>query len=98
MTFRVVRSNIISCSYFNTINPVCPDGADVCDDSHMKGPRGQKIDWSGIDGGWYTMVKDDTAHLHVNVRVTASLPEEFLDRQLITALSVLSEGTLSASK
>ena len=44
------------------------------------------------------MVKDDTAHLHVNVRVTASLPEEFLDRQLITALSVLSEGTLSASK
>ena len=70
----------------------------MCDDPHMKGLRGQKIDWSGIDGGWYNMVKDDTVNLHVNVRVTASLPEEFLDRQLITALSVLSEGTLSASK
>ena len=58
----------------------------------MKGLRGQKIDWSGIDGGWYNMVKDDTVNLHVNVRVTAPLPEEFPDRQLITGLSVLSEG------
>ena len=64
----------------------------MCDDPHMKGLRGQKIDWSGIDGGWYNMVKDDTVNLHVNVRVTAPLPEEFPDRQLITGLSVLSEG------
>ena len=64
----------------------------MCDDPHMKGLRGQKIDWSGIDGGWYSMVKDDDAGLHVNVRLTAPLPEEFPDRQLVTGLSVLFEG------
>ena len=64
----------------------------MCDDPHMKGLRGQKIDWSGIDGEWYNMVKDDNAGFHVNVRVTAPLREEFPDRQLITGLSVLSEG------
>lgn len=64
----------------------------MCDDPHMKGLRGQKIDWSRIDGGWYNMVKDDDAHLHVNVRLTAPLPEEFPDRQLITGLRILSEG------
>ena len=58
----------------------------------MKGLRGQKIDWSGVDGAWYNMVKDSDAGLHVNVRVTAPLPEEFPDRQLITGLSVMSEG------
>lgn len=58
----------------------------------MKGLRGQKIDWSGIDGGWYNLIKDDDAHLHVNVRLTAPLPEAFPDRQLVTAVSVLSEG------
>ena len=64
----------------------------MCDDPHMKGLRGQKIDWSGIDVGWYNMLTDIDAGLHVNVRVTAPLPEEFPDRQLITGLSVLSEG------
>ena len=53
---------------------------------------GQRIDWSGVDGGWYSLVKDDHADLHVNVRVTAPLPEEFPDRQLITAVSILSRG------
>ena len=77
---------------FNTLAAVCPDGADMCDDPHMKGLRGQKIDWSGIDGGWYNMVKDGDADLLVNIRLTAPLPEEFPDRQLITGLSVLSEG------
>ena len=64
----------------------------MCDDPHMKGLRGQKIDWSGVDGGWYAMIKDDDSHLHVNVLLTAPLPENFPDRQLITGLSVLSEG------
>ena len=58
----------------------------------MIGLRGQKIDWSGIDGAWYTLIRDDDVSLHVNVRLTAPLPEEFPDRQLITGLSVLSEG------
>ena len=48
----------------------------MCDDPHMKGLRGQKIDWSGIDGGWYKMLTDIDAGLHVNVRVTAPPPEE----------------------
>eukprot|EP00903_Cladosiphon_okamuranus_P014901 g13798.t1 len=61
-------------------------------DPHMKGLRGQKIDWSGVDGGWYSMIKDDDAELDINLRLTAPLPDEFPDRQLITGLSVLSEG------
>ena len=77
---------------FDPITAVCPGGTDMCDDPHMKGLRGQKIDWSGIDGGWYNMVKDGGADLLVNIRLTAPLPEEFPDRQLITGLSVLSEG------
>lgn len=58
----------------------------------MTGLRGQKIDWSGVDGGWYCLVKDDDINLQVNVRLTAPLPHEFPDRQLITGLSILSEG------
>ncbi|CAM9261580.1 unnamed protein product [Ectocarpus sp. 13 AM-2016] len=58
----------------------------------MKGLKGQKIDWSGVDGGWYCLVKDDDADLRVNIRLTAPLPEEFPERQLITGLSVISGG------
>ena len=76
----------------NVTNAVCPDGSDMCDDPHMRGLRGQKIDWSGVDGAWYNMIKDEGVSLHVNVRLTAPLPQEFPDRQLITGLSVLSEG------
>ena len=73
-------------------NTTCPDGADLCDDPHMKGLRGQKIDWSGVDGAWYNMIRDEEVDLYVNVRLTAPLPEEFPDRQLITGLGLLSEG------
>ena len=58
----------------------------------MRGLRGQRIDWSGVDGGWYSMIKDDSNDLNINVRVTAPLPDEFPDRQLMTSLSVISEG------
>ncbi|CAM9929053.1 unnamed protein product, partial [Ectocarpus sp. 12 AP-2014] len=71
---------------------VCPNGDSDCGDPHMAGLRGQKIDWSGVDGGWYSLVKDDSADLDVNVRVTAPLPEEFPNRQLMTGFTVLSEG------
>lgn len=57
----------------------------------MTGLHGQRFDWSGVDGGWYSMVKDDIADLNINVRLTAPLPEEFPDRQLMTSLSVMSE-------
>ncbi|CAM9454811.1 unnamed protein product, partial [Ectocarpus sp. 8 AP-2014] len=53
--------------------PACGDGIDLCDDPHMKGLSGQKIDWSGVNGGWYCLVKDDDADLHVNVLLTAPL-------------------------
>eukprot|EP00903_Cladosiphon_okamuranus_P022268 g20475.t1 len=70
----------------------CSSGDYVCDDPHMYGLRGQRIDWSGVDGGWYSLIKDDNADLNINVRLTAPLPEEFPDRQLMTGLAVLSEG------
>ena len=58
----------------------------MCRDSHMHGLRGQQMDWSGIDNSWYFMVSDDTGSINVNVRLNASLREEFPDRQLITGL------------
>eukprot|EP00752_Nemacystus_decipiens_P016831 g15063.t1 len=58
----------------------------------MQGLGGQRIDWSGVDGGWYSLVKDDNADLNINVRLTAPLPDEFPGRQLMTSLAVLSEG------
>ena len=57
----------------------------------MQGLRGQRIDWSGVNGGWYSLVTDSKANLHVNVRLTAPLPDDFPDRQLITGLSIVSD-------
>ena len=58
----------------------------------MQGLRGQKFEWSGVDGGWYSMVKDEDADIYVNVRVTAPLPDEFPNRQLATGLSIFSKA------
>ena len=58
----------------------------------MQGLGGQRIDWSGIDGGWYCLVKDEREDLHINVRVNAPLPIDFPHRQLVTAISVVSGG------
>ncbi|CAM9161747.1 unnamed protein product, partial [Ectocarpus sp. 12 AP-2014] len=52
-------------------------GGEVKGDPHMTGLRGQRINWSGVDGGWYSLIKDEDADLNVNVRVTAPLPDEF---------------------
>ena len=57
----------------------------------MQGLRGQRINWSGVDGGWYCLVKDQDADFQVNVRLTAPQPEDFPDRQLVTGLSVISD-------
>ena len=70
----------------------CMNGGSICGDPHMQGLRGQKIDWSGVDGGWYSLVSDDDAKINVNVRLTAPLPEDFPDRQLITGLGIVSMG------
>ncbi|CAM9563847.1 unnamed protein product [Sphacelaria rigidula] len=70
----------------------------MCDDPHMVGLAGQKIDWSGVDGAWYSLLSSSgegqpiSASQHatqVNVRVTAPMGEEFPDRQLVTGVSIL---------
>lgn len=58
----------------------------------MKRLRGQRIDWSGVDGGWYSLIKDYNVDLNISVRLTAPLPDAFPDRQLVTGLTVMSEG------
>ncbi|CAN0326012.1 unnamed protein product, partial [Ectocarpus fasciculatus] len=73
-------------------NEICPVGSSICDDPHMRGLRGQRINWFGVDGGWYSFVRDDDLDLNVNVKLTAPLPEEFPNRQLVTGLSVISGG------
>ncbi|CAM9782452.1 unnamed protein product [Ectocarpus sp. 12 AP-2014] len=70
----------------------CEVGGGLEGDPHMQGLRGQRINWSGVDGGWYSLIKDDDTDVDINVRVTAPLPDEFPDRQLVTSLAVLSEG------
>eukprot|EP00904_Undaria_pinnatifida_P010969 jgi/Undpi1/7001/HiC_scaffold_21.g09475.m1 len=70
----------------------CDPGTSLCGDPHMQGLLGQQIDWSGIDNSWYCMVSDVTNSINVNVRLNAPLPEEFPDRQLITGVSVISQG------
>lgn len=58
----------------------------------MHGLSGQSIDWSGVDGGWYSLVKDEEDDIHINVRLTAPLPVEFPNRQLTTGVAILSGG------
>lgn len=54
----------------------------------MVGLLGQKIDWVGEDEGWYCLISDGE-DFQLNVRVTAPMPEEFPDRQLVTGVSLL---------
>ncbi|CAN0416580.1 unnamed protein product, partial [Ascophyllum nodosum] len=71
---------------------VCACGVTVCFDPHLQGLRGQHIEWAGIDGGWYALVRDDEEDLQINVRTTSPLPHDFPERGFITGLAVLSEG------
>ena len=64
----------------------------MCYDPHLQGLRGQHIEWTGVDGGWYALVKDDKDDLQINVRTTAPLPTDFPDRQFIADVAVLSRG------
>ncbi|CAM9241198.1 unnamed protein product [Ectocarpus sp. 13 AM-2016] len=52
------------------------DGGTACGDPHMTGFLGQKFDFTGEDGGWYSVIAD--SNMNVNMRVTspvAELPE-----------------------
>ena len=68
---------------------MCDAEDDICEVPHMQGLRDQSIEWSGVDGGWYSLIKDELADLHVNIRLTAPLPDHFPDRQLVTGLGVI---------
>lgn len=59
----------------------------VVGDPHMTGFKGQKIDWKGEDGAWYVLLSD-SHDLQMTVRLTAPLPEDFPDRQLITGFAI----------
>ncbi|CAB1114560.1 unnamed protein product [Ectocarpus sp. CCAP 1310/34] len=62
----------------------------ICGDPHMTGFLGQKFDFTGEDGGWYSVIAD--SNMNVNMRVTspvADLPEI----TYITGLSVLTTDT-----
>lgn len=52
----------------------------------MTGFLEQRVDWVGVDGAWYNLIKDDD--LQLDARVTAPLSEEFPDRQLLTGFSL----------
>ncbi|CAM9723506.1 unnamed protein product, partial [Ectocarpus fasciculatus] len=49
--------------------------AGACGDPHMTGFRGQKFDFVGQDGEWYSVVSD-MPDLQVNMRVTSPVPAE----------------------
>lgn len=72
-----------------------PATRQIAGDPHMVGLLGQKIDWAGVDNGWYCLLSDGP-DLHVNVRLSAPMPEEFPDRQLISAVSVLTDNGLNS--
>lgn len=54
----------------------------------MVGLMGQKIDWVGQDNMWYCLLADGP-DFQINVRLTAPMKEEFPDRQLVSAISLL---------
>eukprot|EP00903_Cladosiphon_okamuranus_P018942 g17420.t1 len=45
----------------------------ACGDPHMTGFRGQKFDFTGEDGGWYSVLSA-LPDVHLNMRVTSPVP------------------------
>lgn len=54
----------------------------------MVGLLGQKIDWVGEDNMWYCLLSDGR-DFYGNVRLSAPMKDEFPDRQLVSAISLL---------
>lgn len=67
-----MHSHLLSLA--TTPNLVCPVTANACGDPHLAGFRGQKFDFTGEEGAWYSMVYDGPC-LSVNMRITAPVPE-----------------------
>ena len=57
----------------------------------MVGLLGQTIDWVGEDNMWYCLLSDGP-DFQINVRVTTPLKEEFPNRQLVSAISLLNNN------
>ncbi|CAM9909083.1 unnamed protein product, partial [Ectocarpus sp. 6 AP-2014] len=58
----------------------------ACGDPHMFGFSGQKFDFTGEDGAWYSLIADD--NMHINMRVTSPVPD-LPEITYITGLSIL---------
>eukprot|EP00752_Nemacystus_decipiens_P013294 g11775.t1 len=77
----------ICCTNKNQCDEFDPtDGAEACGDPHMTGFLGQKFDFTGQDGGWYSLIAVD--NMQVNMRVTCPVPD-LPEITYITGLSVL---------
>ncbi|CAM9227573.1 unnamed protein product [Ectocarpus sp. 13 AM-2016] len=84
--------NLICCKDFDFCDVFGETRVDglMCGDPHMTGFLGQKFDFTGEDGGWYSVIAD--SNMNINMRVTspvADLPEI----TYITGLSVLTTDT-----
>eukprot|EP00752_Nemacystus_decipiens_P008269 g7394.t1 len=78
---------MICCTNKNQCDEFDPtDGAEACGDPHMTGFLGQNFDFTGQDGGWYSLIAD--ANIQVNMRVTCPVPD-LPEITYITGLSVL---------
>ena len=67
------------------IKDVCESIIDCTGDPHMGGLQGQKFDFSGKDGAWYSILHDES--FYVNMRVTAPIPG-LEDITYITGLAI----------
>eukprot|EP00752_Nemacystus_decipiens_P008177 g7313.t1 len=79
------------------VKKVCevPDPAtpNACGDPHMTGFLGQKFDFTGLDGAWYSVVSDisddaERPSTHINMRVTSPVAE-LPEITYITGLSII---------
>ena len=69
----------------DAIEDVCESIVDCTGDPHMRGLQGQKFDFSGKDGAWYSILHDES--FYVNMRVTAPIPG-LEDITYITGLAI----------
>ncbi|CAM9752519.1 unnamed protein product [Scytosiphon promiscuus] len=63
------------------------DDPGACGDPHMTGFRGQKFDFQGEDGAWYSVISSESS-MHLNMRVTSPVPS-LPEITYITGISVL---------
>lgn len=55
-------------------HPANAESVGGCGDPHLVGFNGQKFDFTGEDGAWYSLLSDGPC-LRVNMRITVPLPD-----------------------